>query len=317
MKKVMVVISILILSLFIMGCLDYKAYDVPKEEPTNDTTDLETGAKNVSTKTTEIIVPEPKKNVSDVEVSDVITVKENEWVKLKINITDPDKDSISYTFSQPLNKKGEWKTNYGDAGEYITVLTASDGKLITESRIKIVVQRQNVAPIIESTRDMEVKEGYTVRFEPKVRDPNSDSITVTISEPLSNGAWVTDHKSAGVYTVKVTASDRQLQSEKTFKLTVIEVNVPPSVSGLQDIRVKEGELVKVQPVVTDFDGDKVKVTINNPVGDDGIWQTGYTDHGEYNITLTLTDGKETVTKTAKLVVEDVNMPPQIVDISLQ
>ncbi len=316
MKKVMVIISILILSLFIVGCLDYKAYDVPKEEPTDDVINPE-GIKNVSTETKEIVVPEPKNNVSDETVSSVITVKENEWVKLKINITDPDKDEISYTFSTPLNKKGEWKTNYGDAGEYITVLTASDGKLTAESRIKIVVQRQNVAPIIETPRDMEVKEGYAVRFEPRVRDPNSDPITVTVSEPLSNGAWVTDHKSAGTYTIKVTASDGELQSEKTFKLTINDVNVPPEVSGLADLRVKEGELVKIQPVVSDYDGDKVKVTISDPVGDDGLWQTGYTNHGEYNITITLNDGKETVTKTVKLVVEDVNMPPQIVGISLQ
>src|SRR3989339_286031 len=159
MKKVMVVISILILSLFIVGCLDYKAYDIPKENPTNET-EL-SSPKNTSQ---EIIIPEPKKTVSDTEVSTIITVKENDWIRLKVNITDPDSDFINHTFSAPLNKKGEWKTNYGDAGEYITVLTASDGKLTTESRIKIIVQKQNVPPIIEKQRDLEVREGDTVKF---------------------------------------------------------------------------------------------------------------------------------------------------------
>src|SRR3989338_2467117 len=84
----------------------------------------------------------------------VVSVKENEKVRLSVQVNDPDNDTVNHTFSKPLNERGEWKTNYGDAGEYIVTLTATDGKLSVSQKVKLVVERVNVAPVIETVRDM-------------------------------------------------------------------------------------------------------------------------------------------------------------------
>lgn len=330
MKKIICGMMILLVCIFLAGCLDYKTYQTPKENNVeedqliSEIAEIEkTIEKEKSTETEvdkveqEVILPEiTDKNTEDQSLQ-ILNVKENEWVRLKVSITDPDKDTINYSFSAPLNNKGEWKTNYGDAGEYVVTIIATDNKLTTEKKVKINVQRVNVPPVIEGVRDLFVKEGDTVKLDIKVTDPNKDPVTYTVSEPLTTSTWVTDHKSAGEYSIKVGASDGELQSEKVFKLTVTDVNVPPEVSGLEDLTVKEGEVVKIQPKVTDLDeSDTVTVTISDPVGNDGIWETDYTNHGEYVVTVTATDGKDKVIKKVKVNVIDVNMPPVIGEIGV-
>ncbi len=246
----------------------------------------------------------------------VITVNENEFVKLLVKVDDPDQDKVTYSFSRPLSKEGEWKTSYGDAGEYLVTLTATDGVLTTEKKLRVVVNRVNVAPVIGEVKNLQVQEGDTVTFEPVVTDPNNDPVTVTLSEPLKGGVYVADYASAGDYEIEVLASDGELETKKTFKLTIVNVNQLPEINNVIDLAVKEGETVTIEPEIVDLDGDEVTLSISEPIGKDGIWETGYTDHGDYLITVTASDGKDTVTKEIKVFVEDVNMPPEFVEVSL-
>ncbi|MBU0470206.1 MAG: hypothetical protein KKA62_00655 [Nanoarchaeota archaeon] len=341
MKKVMVSLAVVVIFIFLVGCIDYKTYQVPKEEEKSDDSsllaeiaqieeelglgeDAKTGNKNTNLEVkekeleNEVVLPDleaEEAQPAEESVQEVV-VDENKWVKLKVKVTDPDNDVINYTFSPPLNEKGEWKTNYGDAGEYLVTLKATDGVHIVEKKIKVVVNRVNVAPVIQALKDLFVKEGQTVKFEPKVTDPNKDAVTVKVSEPLNGGVFVTNHESAGEYKIKVLASDGELESESFFKLVVEDVNVLPEIKNLKDVKVKEGETVTLNLQTSDLDDDTVILKISDPVGDDGVWETTYVDHGEYLITVTADDGKDTVTKKIKLVVEDVNMPPKFEEISL-
>ncbi len=343
MKKVVISIAILAIVLFVAGCLDYKAYDVNKGQPVVDdnsikkeiadiekqlNADSNASAPKETVKPAEGEVVLPK--LTDTKVPSpeeafegnlqTVKVKENQLAKLNLKLSDPDKDKIAYTFSKPFNKAGEWKTNYGDAGEYVVTITATDGKLTTEKKVKVVVERVNVAPVIENVKDLAFKEGDIIKYTPVVTDPNKDPLTVKVSEPLSGGSWTTDHKSSGEYLIKVSASDNELKTEKSFKLTVKDVNLPPTVSGLKDLVVKEGELVKLEPVVIDLDGDQggnLTITYTKPIGKDGTWLTKYIDHGVYDVNVTVDDGRGAiVSKTIKITVDDVNMPPSIDDIGL-
>ena len=331
---------LLIVFVLLVGCLDYKSYDLPADEqPADDTElineiaeierqleeqdnkELDLDSEEVdnliedSEVIEEVIIPELDEPIVDDNLQ-IITVKENELVNLKVKVTDPDKDKVNYSFSKPLDQAGKWKTSYGDAGEYIITITATDGVLTTEKKVKIVVERVNVAPIISGIKDLYADEGKTVNFEPEVNDPNSDAITVVVSEPLKSGTFATDHTSAGEYKIKVTASDGELETEKTFKLVVNDVNVLPEVKGLHDFNIKEGDIVKIEPQVSDLDEDEITLTISDPVGNDGIWETAFTDHGKYTVTIVADDGKDKVTKKVQIVIEDVNMPPEIVEVSL-
>ncbi len=329
MKKSFVLCSVLIiLSFLLVACVQNGGVADGSASTSQDGAvdtngtlgqDSEQNGTAVPTKTNEVALPPIANDGSNKGTTELQTihVKENELVKLKPTITDPDGDVVTWSFSVPLNEKGEWQTVYGDAGEYTVKLTATDGKLATTQDLTLVVDKVNVAPAISGVRDISVREGELVRFDPKVVDANGDSVTVSISEPLKSGSFATDHASAGEYTVTVTASDGELEAQKSFKLTVLDVNVKPDIQNVQDLVVAEGELVTIRPQVTDLDGDDVKVTISDPVGNDGEWKTDFTTHGEYFITVTAADGKDTVTKKVRIVVEDINKAPEIVDVSLQ
>ncbi|NQV91644.1 hypothetical protein HQ489_04165 [Candidatus Woesearchaeota archaeon] len=329
MKKILLITVALLLMVFLVGCLDYKAYEAPAGDDTDAAllSEIEQLEKELAAGPTtveeDVVLPELKEDTGTPKTTSettselkVITIKENEVLKLNVKTNDPDQDPVTLTFSKPLDQIGQWKTNYGDAGEYQVTIAATDGKLTTEQKVKIVVERVNVPPVIGTVVDITVREGQIVNFEPVVTDPNGDAINVDVSEPLKSGTFATDHTSAGEYKIKVTASDGELGAEKIFKLTVTDVNEKPIIAGVQDLTVKEGTKVEIKPIVTDLDNDNLIIKISDPVGDDGVWLTEFTDHGEYQITITVDDGKDVVTKKIKLVVEDVNMPPQIVEIGL-
>ncbi|MBU1112043.1 MAG: hypothetical protein ABIG93_03260 [archaeon] len=360
MKKVLVILTTLVMVLFLTSCLNYKAYDVPTEDNENDDDldlideiaeierqleendlvddegtdgldDLELDEEETDS-IEEIVSEDDEELEADLEeeitvdmdeessVDDgvlVFEVNENELIELGVRIVDPDGDDVTYSFSSPLTKEGSWQTNYGDAGEYYVTLTASDEIHTTTQEILIIVNRVNVAPVIKAVKDQTFDEGDIIEFEPEVSDPNGDAVTVEISAPLSAGLFNTDHTSAGVYEIMVTASDGELETETSFMLTITDVNELPVVSGLKDIVVDEGETVVIEPTVTDLDGDDLEITISAPVGNDGVWETGYTDHGEYEITITVDDGKDTVFEIVTVTVEDVNMPPIIENVDAE
>ncbi|MBW3011031.1 PKD domain-containing protein, partial [Candidatus Woesearchaeota archaeon] len=107
-----------------------------------------------------------KKPVLNTKKLPKLEVQETETVRLKIEASDADKDAISYTFSKPLDSRGQWKTTYGDAGEYVVTVTASDKKLKTTKDVLIIVKKKNEAPVIKNIADITVTEGQTVRIKP-------------------------------------------------------------------------------------------------------------------------------------------------------
>ena len=180
-----------------------------------------------------------------------ISINENEPLDLGVDIVDPDMDDVDYTFSAPLNDDGQWDTNYGDAGEYVITVTATDGVHTSVEDVNLVVNRVNVAPELSGVENLEVREGDLVEFMPEVMDPNGDSVELTVSAPLANGTFQSDHTSAGVYEIVVSATDGELTTTETVTLTIEDVNVLPVIENVYDITVSEGETVMIEPVVSD------------------------------------------------------------------
>lgn len=233
-------------------------------------------------------------------------------------VVDPDNDKVTVTFSAPLNSRGEWQTSYGDAGEYAVIITAEDGVTTSSKTVKIVVEKVNVPPVISNIKDITINEGETVAFTPTAKDPNGDQVTVEVSQPLNEGTFRSDFKSEGIYQITVTASDGELKASQSFTLTVNNVNQKPVLSGLENsITLKEGELLWLQPTVNDADGDDVKVSFNGPVDKDGTWKPSYTDHGEYEVTVTADDGQDKAAQRIKIIVTDVNAPVEFLDIAVE
>ena len=166
------------------------------------------------------------------------TVKEGELVSFaSLKATDADGDSITYTYSEPLDDSGEWQTEEGDAGKYIVTITASDGKSEVSQKIMIVVKALNNEPVV-NVEDITVQEGDTVNIEPEVIDADNDPITIEYSGWMESDTYETTSDDAGVYTVTITVSDGKTTVSKDVIVTVEDRNRAPVLSEIKDIKIR-------------------------------------------------------------------------------
>jgi hypothetical protein len=224
-----------------------------------------------------------------------ITIVEGGLVNIVPHATDPDGDQLTITFTPPLNSSGKWQTDFTDSGVYTVSVGASDGILSAVRSFKItVLESGNHAPILDQLPDITVTEGEKVSVVPTAYDPDEDLITFSFSSPLdSDGQWQTDFTDQGIYTATVTASDGKGGStSKSFKITVLDWgNHNPVLQPISDITVTEGELIIVNPVASDVDGDNLTISFASPLNSAGRWQTNYSSSGEYLSSVTVTDGR--------------------------
>jgi len=218
MKKIFY-IGLIALFLVLYGC--------GPEQPEGGATPINVSELTEVKETAE--VPEQTQETSTVKEMPTIIVTEGETVKFpNLKAVDPDGDKITYTFSSPLNDKGEWQTKEGDAGEYDITITASDGKSEATQDVKIIIQALNKAPVLEKMSDMTIKEGETLKLSPKALDPEGKTLTFTYSGWMTSDTKQLNYNEAGDYIVRVTVSDGKKEASQDVKITVEDVNRAPT-----------------------------------------------------------------------------------------
>jgi len=160
-------------------------------------------------------------------VPEEITVMETEIVSISPEVSDPDGDEMSITFSEPLNEKGIWKTKIGDAGTYKASIIASDGKGTAKKDFTIIVTQKNTPPVLKRINDITVYEGETINIPVDASDREGDELTVTVTGWMNSQTYTTTYDDAGEYTVTVIVSDGEYEAKQTFKVTVLDKNRPP------------------------------------------------------------------------------------------
>lgn len=73
----------------------------------------------------------------------------------------------------------------------------------------------------------------------------------------------------------------------------------------------EGDLIDLNPVAVDPDGDTLSYTFSKPFNENGLWQTNEGDEGKYLISITASDGKLSASENVLVVVKASNKAPAI------
>ncbi|MBW3004281.1 hypothetical protein KY310_00415 [Candidatus Woesearchaeota archaeon] len=342
MKSVILAVLLVVVIVSLVGCVklqkkasDDKAADEKKAE------DKKTEEKKTEEKTASSVEDEAEKISKDVEEIEKLTNMTDEADKIEpapeetpaddglpvkkvvegdlvsfpnLKAVDPDGDPITYTFTAPLDATGRWQTREGDAGTHVITITASDGKNEVAQQVKIIVETKNKAPTItlSSPKQITVNEGDTVEIKAEARDPDEDPVTLTFSGWMEGPTRKTTYDDAGTHTVTIKASDGTKETTETVTITVTNVNRAPELGDLIDLKVTEGDEVKVDAEATDPDGDEVTIAFSTPLGaQDGKWTTKQGDAGTYEVEVTATDGEKEAKKTFKIVVQSLNKAPVI------
>jgi hypothetical protein len=237
-----------------------------------------------------------------------INVKEGEQVTLNIQASDPDGDKVTLSFDGWMTSASRG-TDYDDAGSHEVTIAASDGTVTTLETVRVVVENVNRAPVISPISDIIIKEGDKITVNPTASDPDGDRVTFLYGSPLAaDGTWQTSKQDVGKYRVNVTATDGSLSAQTSFLLVVESLNNPPVIQIADLITVDEGQTVMLQPAITDPEGDELTISY-------GGWMSGpthtttYEDSGSHLVTITVSDGINTVKKDVTVMVRDVNRPP--------
>jgi len=242
---------------------------------------------------------------------------EGELIKLDPKAIDAEGDELTFEFSQPLDKNGEWQTKKGDAGEYKVLVTASDGKSKTSAEVTLIVNELNTPPQIVNFEDVTVKEGNKVVFSPKITDSDGDELNVKYSGWMDSNEKLTSYDDAGKYNVKLTVSDSENEVSKEITVTVENVNRAPlfELSGSRnEIEVKVGETVFLDVDAKDPDGDNLQIIYGKPFyGKENKWTPTENDLGTHEVVVAVSDGYTSVNKTYVIKVLQLNNAPQFVD----
>lgn len=242
-----------------------------------------------------------------------LTFTEGDLIKLKTLAVDPDKDKVTLEFSEPFNKEGIWQTTIGDAGDYPVTVIARDSKgAETTQKLLVTIKYANRAPSIDGADTLAVKEGETITLDYTATDLDGDEVIMSYSGWIKSKEYTTTFDDAGEHIVTIIAEDGKLTTKKIVKISVENVNRAPEIVLTTDsYETTELIPITIKPKVTDADENKVTVTFSAPLDEEGSWTPALDQAGDYEVTITASDGTDTTTKIVKITVKRTNRAPNI------
>lgn len=156
-----------------------------------------------------------------------------------------------------------------------------------------------------------LNEGDLVALKLKATDPDGDKLTYAFDKPLNaEGKWQTKAGDAGDYNVKISVSDGKNTVSSDLKIVVTKLNKAPVLENIADVKVKEGDTVTLAVKAADADDDKLTYSYSGWMTAPS-YTTNYNDAGDHEVTVTVSDGKESASQKVKVTVEDVNRAPTL------
>lgn len=236
---------------------------------------------------------------------------EGDLIELPCTIYDREGDKVNYAVTGFMSDLS-YQSNYDDAGEYVVIVTANDGKKSTVKEISLIIANQNRKPVVEPIGTLDVLEGEDVILVIDAFDADNDSLEIDYPSRFNDmGVWSTSRGDAGSYELEVKVSDGSSVVVVPFEVLVGKVNVAPILDNIDPITVKEGETITLPIKVLDEDDDELTIEISGFMTQES-YTTTFDDAGEYVVTVSVSDGKHTVSQDVDVIVTEVNRPPMFI-----
>ena len=239
---------------------------------------------------------------------------ENRSATFSVKAHDPDRDIVRYAWTMDGKDVGSnnpaytYRTDYFSASQHeITVRVLDPRNLMTSMLWSVTVRNVNAAPLITSAdpaKAVTMYENQTQKF--SIVDKSLDGDQQTIlwqvdgKETGITGRlfeYHADFESAGKHVVKARVTDGELSTNRTWDVTVIDVNRPPV--AIIDAPNDQAEFLEWDHIFLDGgsskdpDRDQVNLTWTEGKKTLGKGKNLTVDlkHGIHEITLTAEDGR--------------------------
>ncbi|MFH1506545.1 MAG: hypothetical protein ABIE94_06185 [archaeon] len=260
-----------------------------------------------------LVIIHPRNKAPIIECEDMLSFREGDDIDLgeECNIFDKEGDSIIITYSGWMTSETK-EVKFGDDGTYTVLIKAEDDENVAQKELTIVIENVNRAPIISNVFDIQATETDLVTIEPKVTDPDGDTVLIEFSEPFNDeGIWATKDGDAGSYEAYISATDGSATSTKKFKVDISNINTAPVLERIPEIAVEEGDTIELPINAYDPEGDEINVKVTGWMTSQ-VYETDYDDAGEHIVTVTVSDGLLETSQNVKIIVVDINRPPKFV-----
>jgi len=281
-----------------------------------------------------------------VPVEDV-AVDAGAQVRITLTATDPDNDPLTYSVvlasqtSNILTRGGSlagnvftWTPAAADIGPNLVAFKVQDpdsaSDLVTA---KITVTGRNIkAPVAFADFPVqEVMEGVALVYKLPLSDSTSwsrDSLSFWARDLPQGSAfnaltgsvtWTPGLLQAGNYMLTCGVNDGKFQDIRKLKVRVLEKDVPPVLSPIGNLRIKEDSLLSLSLSAADSSGEQISFSAAGlPAGAKiftrGLLQykPGFEASSDYPVTVTVTDASgNTDSENLTITVLDVNRKPKL------
>ncbi|WP_109830804.1 putative Ig domain-containing protein [Reichenbachiella versicolor] len=269
------------------------------------------------------------------------TVLEADNLSFTASATDPNGGSLTYSLDAASIALGMtinsntgaflWTPTTSQSGVYSVTITVSDGALTDSETFDITVIDLPEAPVLATIGSKTVIETNALIFTATAADPNvGDILTysldaasiaqgMTINSSTGVYSWTPSISQSGSYNVTVSVTDGTFIDSETFLITVVDFPEPPVLAAITDKTILEGNTLLLIASATDPNGGSLTysldaasialgMTINSNIGLIQ-WTPTTSQSGVYLVTITVSDGALTDSKTFNITVTDLPEAP--------
>ncbi len=188
---------------------------------------------------------------------------------------------------------------------------------LTQIKVEDIVQSLPAGVFKKIT----VKEKEIVSLNVNAQDPDGNQLMYTFSAPLSkDGEWQTKRGDVGDYIVNITVSDGDLETMAKVLVVVESINKEPVMEKIENIAVKEGDKIVLEPKATDGNDDTVVFSFSGLMNSEE-YEVSYNDvvceKGVFNClkifstTITASDGFSEIVQNVGITVTNTNRAPSL------
>jgi len=255
---------------------------------------------------------------------------ENEIVKLQL--PDFEKYGLTYSISEPVGNKNEWKTNYEDSGTYSVEVHAEGKGFSGDELVEVVVNDVDRAPVFDKIENKVINENEELTITLHANDPDGDEVAYSADNLPADAkleenvfTWKPSYDTVkkegfvdkiidkfGVlsksFYVQFIASSEDKKVVQNVIITVKDVNRVPVLEDMEPINISEEETLRILPKAYDPDGDKISLAYFGFIKTD-TYKSKFGDAGTYDIKVTATDGLLEASKFVRINIKHVNRAP--------
>ena len=259
----------------------------------------------------------------ELTATSTITVNEGEIVTIDPTATDPDGDTLIFSYSGWMTS-ASYTTVSGDAGVHTVTVNVSDGTLsasqdvtvtVTEVESTLTVTLSWEANTESDLAGYKIYRGTSSRVYTHIIDVGDvTSFTLTIDAEVDNYLALTAYDASG--------NESEYSSELVYNSSVgvVERGSAPVLTPIGDKQTNEGVELSFTLSASDADGDTLEFTASNlPSGaifneSTGIfnWTPGFDQSGTYTeVSFSVSDGSDIETEKISIEVTNVNRAPEL------